>query len=127
MHESVQSLICATFEGRSIGMALALAHMRAAVTGTALDPRLIEPLAGQCQRCLSDITQRGTADMRVLFPDVWAVIRLAIQVAQEATTFTILPLIGAPSFVTEWRALYPPQLVVIRLQPVPRGSLLCHA
>ena len=126
MHPHVQALICSTFEGRPIGMALALAHMRAAVTETPLDPSLIEPLAGQFQRCLADMAQRGAGEVRALFPDVWAVVHLSIQVASDTTTFTLRPLIGAPSFVAQWQALYSPTLVVMRLQPVARGAMLCH-
>jgi hypothetical protein len=126
MHPHVQALICSTFEGRSIGMALALAHMRALVTDSPLDATLIEPLAGLCQRCLSDMARFGTGEVRALFPDVWAVVRLYIQVARDTTTFTIMPLIGAPSFSDQWRDLYPPQVVVMRLQPHHRGALVCH-
>ena len=126
MHEQVQALICATFEGRHIGMAVALAHMRAAVTDTALDPTLIEPLAGQCSRCLADMNRIGTGEMRVLFPDVWAVVRVTIQVDNDTTTFTLNPLVGAAPFVERWKALYSPTLVVMRFQPAPRGALVCH-
>jgi hypothetical protein len=126
MHPYVQALICATFAGCPIGMALALAQMRAAVTETPLDPTLIEPLAGQCQRCLDAMTRTSTGEIRALFPDVWAVIHLRIQVARDTTTFTLRPLLGTPAFMDPWQALYPATLVVMRLQPVARGALVCH-
>ena len=118
MHPHVQSLIVATLEGRCIGMALALASMRASVTDSPLDATLIEPLAGLCQRGVQDLTTRRTSTLRVMFPDVWAVVTITIQATEDGTSFSLVPTVGAAPFVNQWRALYPSRLVVQRLPSV---------
>ena len=123
MHPHVQAFICATLQGRCVGMAVALAHMRAVVTDDALDATLIEPLAAVCQRAILDLTTRRTSTSRVIFPDVWAVVQIAIQACEDATHFSLVPTLGAPQFVTHWRTLYPDRLVVQRMHTLPRGGV----
>jgi hypothetical protein len=122
MHPHLQSFIVAALEGRCVGMALALAQMRAVVTDDALDPTLIEPLAGLCQRAVLDLTARRTSTSRVIFPDVWAVVQVDMRAAEDATHISLVPTLGAPSFVDQWRAFYPTHLVVQRMRTLHHAA-----
>jgi hypothetical protein len=125
MHPHVQAFICATLQGRCSGMALALVQMRAVVTDDAPDATLIEPISALCQRGLRDLVAHHTTTFRVIFPDVWAVVRVEMQASDSATTIALVPHIGAPSFIDHWRSLYPTHLVVQRMVSPLRAALLC--